>query len=114
MVDKAEDIQNNEEFNAPPEEEIIEYNEHELAVLENYLQATCHQLLDLNRDLLNFELHKEDTRLLVKKFAENKSSRTLVVVKSEKTAHEQDESEEQKQDSLNNTQSSQVTNDSAV
>ena len=35
----------------------VDYGEAELEVLSKYLVATCHSLLDLNKDLLNKELH---------------------------------------------------------
>lgn len=65
---------------------MVDYGEAELEVLSKYLLATCHSLLDLNKDLLNKELHSAPVQQRLKTFAEEKQSRTLVIAKLEKGA----------------------------
>lgn len=47
--------------------------------------TTSHTLLDLNKDLLNKEIHSEKVWQQLKTFAEEKQSRTLVIAKLDKS-----------------------------
>lgn len=61
-----------------------ELGEAELEILCKFLQETTTSLLAVNKDLLNRELHTEETLELLKSFAMDNSLRSLVVAKIEK------------------------------
>ena len=52
--------------------------------MAKYILAASHTLLDLNKDLLNKEIHSASVWSRLKTFAEEKQSRTLVIAKLEK------------------------------
>ena len=90
MVDKIDTT------NAPPVDDTdfdpgveataaIEFGEAELSVLTDYLLEVGSNLLDLNKDLLNQQLHTEASLALVKNFAENQTSRSLVIAKIDRS-----------------------------
>lgn len=64
----------------------MDYSEAEIEILANYLLAASHTLLDLNKDLINKEIHSTSVWQRLKTFAEEKQSRVLVIAKLEKGA----------------------------
>jgi len=60
---------------------VLDYGEAEIKLLVDYLNGVCHSLLDLNKDLLNWHLVQDRTLSLIKRFAEDKQTRALVVAK---------------------------------
>ena len=63
----------------------IEFGEAELSILTDYLLEVGSNLLDLNKDLLNQQLHTDASLSLVKNFAENQTSRSLVIAKIDRS-----------------------------
>ncbi len=90
----------------------MDYSEAEIEILAKYLLAASHTLLDLNKDLLNKEIHSTSVWQRLKTFAEEKQSRTLVIAKLEKGASvkegESIKSEETKTEDSNSTINSEV------
>ena len=60
---------------------MLDYGEAEIKLLVDYLNRVCSSLLDLNKDLLNWHLVQDRTLSLIKRFAEDKQTRALVVAK---------------------------------
>jgi hypothetical protein len=69
----------------------IEFGESEIQILVDYLFETAASLLDLNKDLLNWQLHQAPTLQLVKQFAEDKQTRSLVIAKVDRSQGDQEQ-----------------------
>ena len=63
-----------------------ELGEAELEILCGFLRETVAQLLAVNKDLLNRELHTPSVLELLKHYAMDKGQRSLVVAKIERPA----------------------------
>lgn len=71
---------------AKTDETIKSYTEQELENLGNFFIESVHQLLGLNKDLINRELHPNGTNEILNNFASDSNRRTIVFSKIEKAA----------------------------
>jgi hypothetical protein len=76
---------------AKTDEAIVTHTEAELEILAKFFVETCHQLLGVNKDLINHQLHPHGSFEILNAFASDKSQRTLVFSKVERTSSGDDE-----------------------
>jgi hypothetical protein len=84
----------------------VTHTEAELEILARFFVETCHQLLGVNKDLINHQLHPGGSFEILNSFASDKSQRTLVFSKVERTI--------QAADDIKNTETSEKREPSDV
>jgi hypothetical protein len=74
-----------------PDEAIASFTEAELEILGKFFIESVHQLLGVNKDLINRELHPQGSNEILTRFASDKNQRTIVFSKVEKPDSNEEE-----------------------